>query len=99
MSIDIGALIASALSDIPSRRRVLLFGSRVLGRHREGSDLDILVETDVHLDARQRRAIALRTLAEFGIAADVTTVTDAAKFIEFMVIEHYQEIEQCAMTS
>lgn len=96
---DIGALIESALFDIKERRKVFLFGSRVRGTHRANSDLDILVQTHERLDGRQKRAIRKRTLAEFGIAADVTTVTDAAKFIEFMVIEHYQEIEQCAMTS
>jgi len=90
---DTGALIASALSDIAERRKVYLFGSRVQGTHRANSDLDILVETDERLDAKQKRAIKQRTLAEFGIAADVTTVTDAAKFIEFMVIEHYTEVE------
>ena len=89
----IGALIASALSDIAERRKVYVFGSRVRGTHRANSDLDILVETDERLDGRQKRAIRKRTLAEFGIAADVTTVTDAAQFIEFMIIEHYERIE------
>lgn len=90
---DIGALIASALSDVAERRKVYVFGSRVRGNFRANSDLDILVETDTRLDAKQKRAIKQKTLAEFGIAADVTTVTDAAKFIEFMVIEHYTEVE------
>lgn len=90
---DIGALIVSALSDVPERRKVVLFGSRVRGTERPNSDLDILIETDMRLSAKQKRVIRQRTLAEFGVAADVTLVSDAAKFIEYMVIKHYQEIE------
>lgn len=86
-----GALTAAAICDIP-HRRVLLFGSRISGRARATSDLDILVETDVQLTSKQKRAIRDRTRAEFGIAADVVCVPDAQQFIQFMVVEHYREV-------
>lgn len=73
--------ISSVFAASPKIRRVRVFGSRALGREREGSDIDLAVEGEgLTFDDLQKLRIALGDLPmlhRFDVV-DVATITEPA---------------------
>lgn len=77
LSNDIVNRIVRVFERVPKVKRVLLFGSRSLGREREGSDIDLAMEgVEIQLDDILELRVKLEDLM-LPYAFDLVELTDS----------------------
>ena len=75
MKPTIEAIKSTVLSVFPDAERIVLFGSRAAGSHREDSDYDLLIVVATPLRPARRGAIVRLALRKFEASFDIMVFT------------------------
>lgn len=90
---DISAVICWITEQVSGARAVWFFGSRINGRARKDSDLDVIVESDApKFTLRERVAKKRESRALFGVALDIVVVRDCDAFVKSMRIPRIEQV-------